>query len=74
MSEWIAEIWILVPVGFLLLTGVWITLRSGRAQATHNGLRLMVSNLTSTVVLVSLGLMVLFVMHSAVGYRLPLDW
>ena len=75
LVEQIAQFWILVPVAILLLAGFAITVQAGHARLGDiQGLRKFVGNLSSTIAMIGVCLLVLMMMQGIVGYNLKATW
>ncbi len=75
IAELLSQLWILIPVAFLLLAGFAITAQAGHARLSDiQGIRQAVGNLSSTIALVGVCLVVLLMMQGIVGFNLKATW
>jgi hypothetical protein len=75
LAQKLGQLWILVPAAILLIAGFAIALRSVDARLSSNqGVRQLVGNLTSTILMVGVCLIMLVAVQSAVGYNLRASW
>ncbi len=71
----LGQIWILIPVALLFVAGISLTLQSGHVRlSTSQGLRQMMGNLSSTAIMVSIGLVLMLLAQSVVGYKVGAAW
>lgn len=69
------QVWILIPVATLIVAGLYIALRSGQARLSDGqGVRQLVGNLSSTVAMIVVCLVLLMLAQGAVGYNLTSNW
>jgi hypothetical protein len=75
LKEKLEQLWILVPAALLLVAGFAIALRSVDVRMrSHQGVRQLMGNLTSTILMVGVCLIMLMAVQSAVGYNLRASW
>ncbi len=73
--EWLRVIGILGPIAFMVVVGLYLSVRSGVSSlATTQGARRTVYNASQTVMLLSGCLLSLAVLHHLVGQHLPRMW
>lgn len=69
------QIWILIPVATLIVAGLYIALRSGHARLSDGqGVRQLVGNLSSTVAMIGVCLLLLMMVQGMVGFNLISTW
>jgi hypothetical protein len=74
-AQMLAEIWILIPVAILLVSGCAITLRSVDVRLdTVRGAREVAENATYMAGLITLSVVVLLMFQQVVGYNLNGFW
>lgn len=71
----LSQVWILIPVAALIVAGLYIALRSGHARLSDGqGVRQFVGNLSSTVAMIGVCLVLLMLAQGFVGYNLSSSW
>ena len=74
-AKLLGQIWILIPVALLFVAGIALTLQSGHVRlGTTKGVRQMMGNLTSTALMLSVGVVLALLAQSAVGYKGGASW